>query len=146
MPFNFTAYPLQFTAKGKVVSDGEVFTVGTGVVASGTASGTSVLSYTGTQAVSGLSDRTAFASLPVHGATGAWQISTRDPVVKVLNVAICPVFSGTASGLSPLLVQQQPTASSGGQLVISWLFMNTSGLPTEMPVGSQFRVYVVYAE
>jgi hypothetical protein len=147
MPFNFSGNQVQFTAKNGVVSDGEIITVGTGTVYSGTASGTSVLSYTGTQAVSSLSDRTALGANPVHGATGFWTVQLKDSARKVLDMNIMPISTGIPSGLSPVLVQlQPPTQASGGQLVLNWCFLNASALPTDLPVGGQFQVYVVYNE
>jgi hypothetical protein len=148
MPYNFSGNQVQYTAKNGVVSDGELISVGTGTVYSGTASGTNVLSYTGTQAVSVLSERTAFAANPVHGATGFWSMQLKDSARKVLDVAVVPISTGVPSALSPLLVQVQPTtqASPGGQLVLNWVFLNTSALPTEVPVAGQFLVYVVYSE
>jgi hypothetical protein len=147
MPYNFSGFPKQNTAKGDVVSDGEIFTVGTGPIFSGTASGTVVTTYTGAAVVSTLSSYSAFASNPVRTATGIWQVNMKDSAFKVLLIDVNPISTGQASGLSPLWVQTEPTTtSSSGGLVINWVFVNQNGVPTEIPIGGQFNVYVVYNE
>ena len=146
MPY-FAAQRLQYVAKLGVVSDGEICTVGTGIVSSGTASGTYVLTGTGTQVVSSLSSYSAFRTNPVHAATGYWSVPMRDSAFKVIQANVQPISTGQPSALSPLLVQMQPpTADANGKLVLNWVFLNTSGLPTDIPVGGQFCVFVEYGE
>jgi hypothetical protein len=146
MPFNFSANPVQFVAKNGVVSDGEIFTVGTGTVYSGTASGTNVLSYTGLAVVSAVSDRSAF-KVPVHGATGVWSVQMKDSARGVICEVIQPISTGALSAVSPIVAQIQPvTAASGGQLVLNWVFQDSLAAPADVPVGGQFQVYVVYNE
>ena len=148
MPFNFSANQVSYHAKNGVVSDGEIFTVGTGTIHSGTASGTDVVSYGGLAVVGPRSARSAFG-VPVQasGATGCWSVQMKDSARQVLLEMIQPIASGTLSAVSPIGVQLQPaTVASGGQLVLNWVFIDSLQTPSDVPIGGQFQVFVEYSE
>ena len=126
MPFNFTGQRLQNVAKLGVVSDGEVF----------------VTDGYGTTVVSGLSNYSAFASVPVRSATGVWSVQMKDSASKVLLVEVKTMLASTHY----LSVQLLPTTvASGGQLVLNWV-CNVAGTPADLPASGQMNVFVMYAE
>ena len=127
MPFNFSGQVGNKVAKLGVVSDGEVFTVGSD-------------GYTLT---SNLSQYTAFTANPVHTGTGTWSITTKDNVPRVISGHVETVL---ASGhyLSTQM-NTSTTVSATGQLVLNWTF-NVAGTPTDLPSGGQFQIFLQYSE
>jgi hypothetical protein len=85
---------------------------------------------------------TIFAGAPVRSATGVWSATLKDIAVRVCNVDVTTVLP---SG-EYLVVQQLPdTKTSGGALVVNWVF-NNAGTPTDLPYPGQFRLFCEYSE
>lgn len=124
MPF-FSAFPVQYTAKPSVVSDGEVC----------------VTDGYGTTVVSTLSSYTAFHANPVRSATGVWSVQLKDSAFKVVDVDVKTLLASTHY----LSTQLLPTTTVNGKLVLNWVF-NVAGTPTDLPANGQFLVFVMYGE
>lgn len=129
MPFNFSGNNTQFTAKLRVVLDGELCTVADGY---------------GHTVTSTLCQNTAFAANPVRSTTGVWSATLKDSANRVMD---CDVKTVLQSG-SYLSTQLLPfSTDSKGRLVINWVF-NVAGTPTDLPSSGspQFLVFVAYSE
>lgn len=127
MPFKFSGQVSNKVAKLGVISDGDVFTAdgyGTGVAST-------------------LFPYTIFLANPVRSATGVWSVTTKDQVVRVIDMEVRTLLpTGNYLG-----TQLKPTTfvASTGQAVLHWVF-NNAGTPADLPAGGQFLVYLVYAE
>lgn len=127
----FSGYPKQDTAKGGVVSDGEVFVTDA-------SNGHTVL-------LSSLSTYTAFKGVPVRSGTGVWSVTLKDPAYKV---TFCSVkFQGVVGSAVDAIMQPVTANATTGQAVINWTFC-TVGTATPADIGAslKFNVYVEYSE
>jgi hypothetical protein len=66
----------------------------------------------------------------------------KDSAFKVLNVHVASSLT-TGNYLSTQL--KPTTTSTGGSLILNWVF-NNAGTPADLPASGTFRVYVVYSE
>ena len=116
-----------YTAKGDVISDGEIFTT----VGSTTAQKVTVFPST----------YTYFRTLPVRSGTGVWSVTMKEPVYKVLFVDVKAL---TTVGNYVGVIMQPTTTDANGRLVINWTFV-TVGTSTaaDIAAGQKFQVYVV---
>lgn len=125
MPFNWSGQISNKVAKLGVVSDGNLYTVGSD-------------GYTLTNATNPYS---AFLQ-PVHSGTGVWSITTKDNCPVPIVVVISAV---TASGYLQAQLRPYTKVTATGQTVVNWIF-NESGTPTDLSSGDSFQVYFQYGE
>lgn len=127
---SFSGFQTQFTAKGRVVSDGEIF------VTSGAA---------GAQTVPVIpSSYTAFKGVPVRTGTGIWKVTMLDTAFKVLFASV-KVMSTTGAYLDAIL--QPVTLDSAGRPVINWTFCTVgTATPADVATATSFNVFVMYSE
>lgn len=124
----FAAFRLQFTAKGDVVTDGEIYTTD---------------ASTGHTVPVIPSTYTAFHTVPVRSATGVWSVTMKEQVYKVLFAYVVPITTVA----NTVDVSMQPTTTtSTGKLVVNWTFRTVgTTTPADIGVSEAFQVFVVYS-
>ena len=126
----FSAFAESFHAKGRVVSDGEMFTT------TGSAGAQVVSTFPSTY--------TAFKGVPVRTGTGIWKITTRDSYFKVL---FSEVRTYTTTGNAVSVIMQPNTVDSNGLTVINWTFCTYgTTTPADIAASQVFGVYFSASE
>ena len=116
-----------YTAKGDVISDGEIFTT----VGSTTAQKVTVFPST----------YTYFRTLPVRSGTGVWSVTMKEPVYKVIFVDVKAL---TTVGNYVGVIMQPTTTDANGRLVINWTFTTIgTNTPVDILSAQKFCVYFV---
>jgi hypothetical protein len=124
---SIAGFRLQYTAKGDVLSDGEIYTT----VGSTTAQKVTVFPST----------YTYFRTLPVRSGTGVWSVTLKEAVYKVLHVDVKAL---TTAANYVGVIMQPTTTDSTGRLIINWTFVTVgTATPADIAAAQKFNVYFV---
>jgi hypothetical protein len=120
---NFSAFEVNFTAKGKCTSDGEIYTTDA-------SNGHTVPVIPSTY--------TAFLGVPVRSGTGVWAVTTRLNGFRVTQMQV-KTMTTTANALD--VIYQAPTLDSNGRTVLNWTFCTLgTATPADIAASQKFLV------